>query len=385
VKPVPFEVNVSEELLRNMRRRLRETRWAEDFGNDDWTFGIERGWLEEMVRYWADDFDWRAQESAMNRFPQYKVEIDGVPIHFIHVRGKGPNPTPLILTHGWPWTFWDWEKTIEPLTDPGRFGADPAISFDVVVPSLPGFGFSMPVRTNGLAAPEIAVLWLKLMRDVLGYQRFGAAGGDIGAAVTGELGVAYPEHLAGILLTLPTLPGVDPFALPAEAWAADEEWMQARMAAIVPTFTHIAPHAHVPQTLAYAFCDSPVGTAAWIWERRREWSDCNGDLVGHYGRDFLCTLASIYWLTNTIGTSLRFYHAWAQGRLAPPPPTPPILTVPTGFAIFRNDVLMMPRSVAAERSNLKRWSLLPSGGHFGPAEQPQIVVDELRAFFAALT
>jgi pimeloyl-ACP methyl ester carboxylesterase len=370
-------------MLDDMRSRIRATRWADDFGNSDWRYGVERGWLQSICAYWADGFDWRAQEAAMNRFPHFRVEIDGIPIHFMHIRGKGPNPMPLIMTHGWPWTFWDWQGVIGPLTDPARFGGDPSLSFDLVIPSLPGFGFSTPLRTNGVESKRIAALWAILMHEVLGYDRFSAVGGDIGAAVTGELALAHPELLFGILLTLPALPGVSPLALPDDAWAEDEAWMRARMVETLPTFTHIGVHAHVPQTLAYALCDSPVGTAAWIWERRREWSDCDGDLEGYFGRDALCTLASTYWLTNTIGTSIRWYHAWAQAGAGVPVGDRRV-KVPTGIAIFRKDVLMMPRSAAQAQCDLHRWSILPEGGHFAPAERPDHVIAEVRALFAKL-
>lgn len=228
MKPKPFTVDISEERLADMRRRLRNTRWADDFGNSSWRYGVERGWLEEMVRYWAEEFDWRAQEVAINRFPQYRVSIDGVPIHFIHMRGKGKNPMPIILTHGWPWTFWDWKDVIGPLVDPAAHGGDPDDSFDVIVPSLPGYGFSEPLRTLGIGVREVAVLWIKLMRDVLGYPHFAAAGGDWGALVTSELGHAHSQHVKAVHLTLPFVPGLNPLAIPRDAFAADETWMADR-------------------------------------------------------------------------------------------------------------------------------------------------------------
>ncbi len=383
----PFCIDISEILLDDMRRRLRSARWADDFGNDQWAYGVERGWLESMVKYWADDFDWRAQEAAINRFPQFKAVIDGVPIHFIHVKGKGApgmKPMPLILTHGWPWTFWDWKDVIGPLSDPAAHGGDAADAFDVIVPSLPGYGFSEPLRTTGVSAPRVAELWVKLMGG-LGHEKFAAAGGDWGAIVTAQLGHAHAEHLLGIYLTMARLPGIDPNTLKESDFAPDEAWMWARLKEAMPTITsHSAVHIHDPQTLAYALADSPVGTAAWLWERRRAWSDCGGDVAGKFGRDFLCTTASIYWLTNTIGTSFRLYNETFTRGWNLQHDRKPSIPVPTGFGISPKELRMLPKSWCAERTNLRRWTVFPKGGHFAPSEHPEQVIPEYRAFFRAL-
>jgi len=384
MRAAPFRVDVPASQLDDLRRRLRTTRWADDFGNETWRYGVERSWLEEMVRYWAEDFDWRAQEAAINAFPQFRIELDGVPLHFVHVRGTGPSPTPLLLTHGWPWTFWDWKDVIAPLADPAAYGGDPADAFDVVVPSLPGYGFSAPLRTTGIGARRVAELWVHLM-GVLGYERFAAAGGDWGAIVTAELGHAHSEHVRGVYLTLPMIPGVNLRDVPADAFAEDEAWMAQRSREARPAImSHSTVHIHDPQTLAYALCDSPVGTAAWIWERRRNWSDCDGDVVRLYGRDFLCTTASIYWLTNTIGTSLRLYHEhFTRGWPALHDRTP-VISVPTGFGVSPKEVLMLPRAWAEEKTDLRRWTIFPKGGHFAPAEQPDRLIHEYRDFFRDL-
>ena len=383
---MPFTVEIPDAQLEDLRRRLRATRWADDFGNERWRYGVERGWLEEMTAYWADGHDWRAEEAAINRLPQYRTEIDGIPIHFVHVRGNGPDPMPLVLSHGWPWTFWDWRDVISPLADPGAHGGDPADAFDVVVPSLPGAGFSTPLRTTGVDARRVGELWLALMRDVLGYDRFAAGGGDWGAIVTADLGHAHPEHLIGVWLTLPMLPGVNLREVGAEAFADDEQWMVERVAEARPVIqSHRTVHQYEPQTIAYALADSPAGTAAWVWARRRDWSDCGGDVLSAFDRDFLCTTASIYWLTGTIATSLRLYHE--QFASGPPPPLHDrrrVIDVPTGFACFPKELLMLPRALAAQLTDLRRWSVMPRGGHFAPAEQPELVVEELRAFFAPL-
>jgi pimeloyl-ACP methyl ester carboxylesterase len=377
MEAAPFTVEIPDERLDDLRRRLRSTKWAEDFGNESWRYGVERGWLEGMVEYWAEEFDWRAQEAAINRFPQYRVEIDSIPIHFVHVRGKGPHPMPLILTHGWPWTFWDWKDVIEPLAASG---------FDVVVPSLPGVGFSTPLRTTGVNGRRVGELWVTLMRDVLGYDRFGAGGGDWGAIVTAELGHAHPQHLSGVWLTLPMIPGVNLRELTRDDFAEDEQWMADRADEARPVIqSHRTVHQFEPQTIAYALADSPAGTAAWIWARRRDWSDCGGDVLSAFDRDFLCTTASIYWLTGTIATSLRLYYEHFQAGTPPPlHDRRPAIEVPTGFGVFPKELLLLPRALAEELTNLQRWSIMPRGGHFAPAEQPALVVDELRAFFAPL-
>jgi pimeloyl-ACP methyl ester carboxylesterase len=370
----PFKVAIPEEQLADLRRRLRGTRWPEDLGNEDWRYGVERGWMEEMTRYWVEDFDWRAQERVINRLPQYTVELGGIRVHFVHVLGAGCKRTPVILTHGWPWTFLDWKDVIEPLAGAG---------YDVVVPSLPGFGFSVPLQETGVAAPQVASRWLSLMHDVLGYKKFAAAGGDWGALVTAELGHRYPEQLLGVYLLLPWLPGVDLRSIPDEAFADDERWMVERRAARRhTTHSHRAVHTYEPETISYALADSPTGAAAWLWARRRDWSDCDGELLTAFDREFLCTNASIYWLTGTVATSLRLYAEQSRLNASCLPETGRrLIDAPTGFGIFPKDVLMMPRALAEELTNLWWWSPQPRGGHFAPAEQPRLVIDELLGFF----
>jgi len=381
--PERFTIAIADERLDDLRRRLRATAWPGDYGNDDWRFGVGEDWLRDMVAYWAEDYDWRAEEARMNAWPHYRVEIDGVPIHFIHVRSGRPDAIPLILTHGWPWSFWDWHGVIVELAaDTGG----PA--FDLVVPSLPGYGFSSPLRKPGVNTRAVGKLWVKLMCDVLGYERFAAAGGDWGAAITAELGHAHPERLLAIHMTLLLLPDTNAFALAPGDFAPDEQWMHRRMWEAFPHVTsHVAVHAADPQTLAYAMADSPVGTAAWLWERRRFWSDCEGDPVALYGRDFLCTTASLYWLTNTTGTSFRLYAEQFTGAaFAQDWPLlhdrRPMIPVPTGIAVAPKELIFLPRAEVAKRTDLRRWQVLERGGHFLPAEQPALLAAEYRAYFA---
>jgi pimeloyl-ACP methyl ester carboxylesterase len=299
-------------------------------------------------------------------------------VHFVHVRSAAAHAIPLILTHGWPWTFWDYKDVIEPLA---------AAGFDIVVPSLPGYGFSAPLRTTRLAVTGVAELWVRLMRDVLGYQRFAAAGGDWGAAVTADLGHAHAEHLLGVYLTMAVWPGRESGRTgfdPAD-FADDEQWMLTRLADFDRVASsHIAVQTKDPQTLAYALGDSPVGTAAWLWERRRAWSDCDGDVLSVFDRDFLCTTAAIYWLTGTIGTSFRLYFEHFRSGWPLRHDRSPIVEAPTGIGVFPKDLVFAPRALAERDTNLVRWSMLPRGGHFAPAEQPGLVVKELEEFFHSL-
>lgn len=385
-QPKPFTVAIPEADLDELRSRLRRTRWAMDFGNDDWRYGVEREWLREMVGYWREEFDWRAQESAINAYPQFRVEIDGIPLHYLHVRGTGPEPKPLILSHGWPGTFWDWKHMIGPLTDPAAFGTPEAEAFDLIVPSLPGMGFSTPLTTTGVHGRKVAELWGKLMTEVLGYERFGAAGYDWGAAVTLELAHIHPELLTGVWVTQPFFPGLKREALTRDSFADDEQWMFDQMSSrTAHSSAHFAVAQFEPQTISYALVDSPTGTAAWLWSRRHDWSDHDGDILKAFDRDFLCTTASLYWLTGTIATSMRIHNAHFMSG---PPPTlhdrERVIEVPTGLAVFPKDNRYLSRSTVEKISDLRRWRVMPNGGHFAPSEQPELCVTEVREFFAAI-
>ena len=379
---VSFEVHVPDDALDDLQGRLRRTRFAEDFGNDAWSFGIPGGYLRALIDHWTLQFDWRAQEQRMNRYSHFLADIDGVPVHFVHERGRGPSPIPLVLTHGWPWTFWDYERLIGPLSDPVAFGGDHRDAFDVVVPSLPGTAFSSPLRTTGVGILATAELWLRLMRDTLGYDRFGAAGGDSGAFITARLGHAHPEHLIGIHLNFPAtatmaaLGSVRPedYSPEERQWLADPP--QAR-----GTSAHMAVHVEDPQTLAWAMNDSPAGLAAWMVERRRNWSDCAGDVERRFTKDELLTGVSLYWLTGTFHTSVRFY---AESFRRPWPlvhdRVPPI-EAPTAVAVFPRELLRVPRRFMERQANVARWTVMPRGGHFAPAEEPGLMLEDIRAFF----
>ncbi len=384
MQPERFEIDIPQNEVDALQSRLEQTRWADDLGNEDWRYGVERGWLEGMVSYWRDEYDWRKTEKKINQLQHFKVTLDEVPLHFVHIRGKGANPTPLLLLHGWPWTFMDFYELIGPLTDPAAYGGDPMDSFDVVIPSLPGFGFSMPLTRTGLDVPTIGDLMAKLMIEVLSYDRFALTGGDFGAVISGQIAHAYYDHVIAMMSTIPLFPTLDLNAITAESHGADEQWMIDRRAESGSSIvSHVAVNINDPQTLAYALVDSPVGTAAWIWERRRSWSDCDGDLLSLHTPDFLCELASIYWLTRSIGSSSRAYwEHFASGMpIKARHNRKPVIEVPVAYCVHPKEVMLVPESIVAEHTNLKRWQLMQRGGHFGFAEFPEAMTDEIQSFF----
>ena len=379
----PFTISVSDAALADLKDRLIRTRPAPEFANQDWAYGTNGEYLQELLDYWASGYDWRAHEAKINQFNHYKTAIDGVPIHFIHERGKGPNPVPLILSHGWPWTFWDWHKLIGPLTDPASYGGDPADSFDVVIPSLPGFGFSTPLEKPGMNFWNTADLWVTLMREVLGYDKFAAGGGDWGALLTAQLGHKYAEHLLGIYVHL--MAPLDLFngPLPDEAlYSADEKkWFERNENFFAGESGYSAIQSTKPQTLAFALNDSPAGLCAWILEKRRTWSDCGGDVERRFTKDELLTTMSIYWFTQSFGTSARYYYECVHNPWQAAHNRTPVVEAPTGIGVFAEEVILFPRRWAEQYYNLQHWQLMESGGHFAPMEEPQRLTDDLRQYF----
>jgi pimeloyl-ACP methyl ester carboxylesterase len=384
MKIEPFKIDVPQNEIDALRTRLANTRWAPELDNENWSYGVNGTYLRELMTYWQDGFDWRAQEARINSFPQFRAEIDGVPIHFIHVRGKGPNPVPIVLNHGWPWTFWDFKDVIMALADPAAHGGDPEDAFDVIVPSLPGFAFSGPLPRNGVGYVETAGMWVKLMRE-LGYERFVSHGGDAGAFVSARLGHAHPESVIGVHLSFPILPGVphdagDPADFTPEERALIEGQDRGQGA-----FIHVVINASDPQTLAWAMHDSPVGLAAWILLRRRAWSDCHGDVETKFDKDTLLTHLSLYWFTNSfIGSELFCRASGFPQPMALANDIKPEISVPTAVAVLPKDLLHRPRSIVAAHSDLRQWTLFPSGGHFGAAEEPELMTKDIRSFVRPL-
>ena len=379
----PFIVRIDDDRRKLLDERLRTVVWADEpSGEDDWRYGIAGSYLRELVAYWREGYGWRTHEADMNRWPHVRGEIDGVTVHALHERGSGPSPLPLVLTHGWPWTFWDFAKVIEPLAHPERFGDDPADAFDVVVPSLPGSVFSSPCPA-GVGWNQTAGIWVKLM-DELGYQRFGAHGGDSGAYVTAQLAHAFADRVLGAHLTFPALLGVDLGAITRDDFAPDEVDYFDLEYPKPYNLTHFLTHTLEPQTLAWAMQDSPVGLAAWMLQRRRAWSDCGGDVERRFSKDELITGFCLYWLTGTFGGSVRYYADSFSVPWTPAHDRRPTLEAPIGVAVFPRELVHVPRALAEREANIVHWTRMERGGHFAPAEEPELLVEDLRAFFRPL-
>src|SRR5579859_1499335 len=302
----PFTIAIPQATLDDLRERLARTRWPDEIEGAGWDYGIPLGYMKELANYWQQTYDWRTHEAALNTFAHFKAEVDGIGIHFIHERGQGPNPTPIILTHGWPDSFYRMHKIIPMLTDPARFGGDPADSFDVIVPDLPGFGFSDRPRKPGMTLARTAEIWARLMTDVLGYQRYAAVGGDFGSAVTQLLALAHPESVVGIHVT--DLGFFTLNAYQSDLTAAEKLYVGANQGWFFQEGAYAMLQASKPQTLAYGLHDSPVGLAAWMVEKFRAWSDCDGDVEKRFTKDELLTTITLYWVTETVNAASRLYY-----------------------------------------------------------------------------
>lgn len=384
IKIEPFKIDVPQSEVDALRTRLADTRWAPERDNEDWSYGVNGSYLRELMAYWQDGFDWRAQEARINRFPQSRAEIDGVPIHFIHVRGKGPNPVPIVLNHGWPWSFWDFKDVIMALADPASCGGDPEDAFDVIVPSLPGFTFSGPLPRNDIGYIEAADMWVRLMRE-LGYERFVTHGGDAGAFLSARLGHVYPESIIGVHLSFPILPGVPNDADDPAEFTPEERAMVDGQDRGPGAFVHVLINSFDPQTLAWAMHDSPVGQAAWLLLRRRAWSDCHGDVESKFDKDTLLTHLSLYWFTNSfLGSELFCRASEFHQPMALANDVKPEISVPTAVAVMPKDLMHRPRSIVAAHSDLRQWTVFPSGGHFAAAEEPELITEDIRSFVRPL-
>jgi pimeloyl-ACP methyl ester carboxylesterase len=376
-QPARFSPRTAPAALDELRARLRGTRWPDAPEDAGWSLGADVGYLEELVGYWAEGFDWSAQERALARWPRFRAVIGGLGIHFVHVRAPAPaGPVlPLVLSHGWPDSFWRYVKVIPLLTDPGAHGADPGDAFDVVVPDMPGYGYSD--RPTGLPLDSIAVagLWAELM-TVLGYARFGAAGGDIGSHVSRYLALDYPERVVAVHRTDAGLPVHT--ADRAELAPEERAWLESVTAWGATEGAYAAKHRTKPQTAAFGLTDSPVGLAAWIVEKLRAWSDCDGDVERRFTKDEILTDVTLYWLTGTIGSSMRMYRANAA---IPPAQLTRRVEVPSGFSLFPADLVRPPREWLERTANVVRLTEPARGGHFAPFEEPELYAEELRAFF----
>ncbi len=378
-----FTLDVPREVLVDLKDRLLRTRWPDQVAGAGWDYGTELSYLKELVEYWLTQFDWRKQERFINALPQFCAQVDGLNIHFVHVRGKGPRPFPLVMTHGWPSSFFEMHKIIRPLADPASYGGDPADAFDVVVPSMPGFGFSERPTHRGLV--KVDVFWRTLMTEVLGYRRFGAHGSDIGARVTSALGRFHPDVVSGIHIGSVYLDWPEPLPSATELSAAERDYLERVKGWEKAEGGYAEIQATRPQTLAYGLNDSPAGLAAWIVEKFRAWSDCRGDIESRFTKDELLTTVTIYWVTETINASFRRYFEKRHDPAPNPLRLGERIETPTGIAMFPGEKdLVVPREWAERSYNIRRWSDMPRGGHFAALEEPELLVDDIRAFFSQL-
>ncbi|MBS4730173.1 alpha/beta fold hydrolase [Mycobacterium sp. SM1] len=371
----PFRIDVPDEVLADLRSRLARTRWPDAECVDDWSQGVPLGYIRQLAAYWADGYDWRAREAALNRFDQFITEIDGLDIHFIHQRSPHQNAFPLLITHGWPGSIVEFHKVIEPLTDPTAHGGRAEDAFHVICPSLPGFGFSGKPTRTGWGVEKIAQAWETLMAR-LGYQRYGAQGGDWGAAVTTQIG-RNRGRCAAIHLNMPlALPPTGGIANPTAeerhalaAWAHHRRWGTG----------YSKQQSTRPQTLGYGLVDSPVGQLAWIIEKFWAWTDCDGNPENVLSRDELLDNVMMYWVTGSGASSARLYWESISSFA-----TTGRVELPTGVAAFPKEILPAPRRWCEPNYHITHWTAMPRGGHFAAFEQPDLFVEDVRAFFATL-
>jgi pimeloyl-ACP methyl ester carboxylesterase len=376
----PYRVEIPQADLDDLRDRLGRTRWPIALPGAEWSRGVPVDYLKGLVAYWVDGYDWRKQEAALNEYPQFVTEIDGQTIHFMHVRSPEPDATPLVLSHGWPGSVVEFLDVIGPLTDPRSHGGDPADAFHVVIPSIPGFAFSGPAAETGWDSNRTARAYAELMRR-LGYERYGAQGGDYGVFIAPDLGRVDPEHVIGVHVNAATF-GFIPFGEVSEEELAgmtdSEKTRVARLGNYMAEMNgYFQQQATRPQTLSYSLADSPVGQLAWIVEKFKEWTDGDGLPEDAVSRDHMLTNVMLYWLTNTGGTSANLYYESMHSGTWPTPSQ-----VPTGVANFAQDVAL--RAYAEQGNNIVHWSEFDRGGHFAAMEAPDLLVGDVRAFFGSL-
>ena len=371
----PFVAHTPEAVLDDLRGRVRRTRWPAVPDRARWDAGLAPAFLQELAAHWADGFDWRAVEAESNAFPNFTTDVDGCRVHFLHVRGRGPNPVPLLLTHGWPGSFLEMLRLVPLLTAAGP------VSFDVVIPSLPGFGYSGPCAAPGCDSFVVAALWHRLMQR-LGYDRYGVQGGDIGAGVGTWLALTEPEAVLGLHLNY--IPGsYAPYRAPDEPLSPEVIAYQARKRDwTAREGAYAALHATKPLTAAYGLNDSPVGLCAWIVEKFSAWSDHGPEGRLPFTRDELLANVTLYWVTQTIYTSMDMYRGNARRPLAFGPGD--YVRVPTAFAQFPRELPTPPRAEVERGYDVRRWTAMPAGGHFAAMEQPTLLAGDLMAFFSAL-
>jgi pimeloyl-ACP methyl ester carboxylesterase len=382
VKVEPFEIAIPDDVFADLRERIARTRWPDEVDGIGWDQGTPVGYLRSLLDEWANAFDWRTREAELNRFPHFQAELGGLRVHFVHACATAETAIPIVLTHGWPSTFLELLPLVPLLTQPAAHGID-GPPFDVVIPSLPGYGFSERPRRPGMTTRAMAPHWDELMQG-LGYPRYAAGGTDFGAGVSTFMALDRPEPLLGLHLTFLeesplTGAGSAPFTPAERAYAAvADEWMRTEHA-------YADIQATKPQTAGYGLNDSPAGLAAWVVEKFRSWGDTGGDVDARFGRDVLLSTLTVIWATQTITSSMRLY--WERRRAGPAFGPEDFVSVPTGFAVFANEFLpegTPPREWAERMYAIQRWTEMPRGGHFPALEEPELLARDIAAFFGAL-
>lgn len=377
----PFRIDVPDDALADLAERLARTRWPDPECVDDWSQGMPLSYIRELAGYWAEGYDWRARETLLNRFSQFNTDIDDLSIHFVHQRSPHPDALPLIITHGWPGSIVEFQKVIGPLTDPTAHGGRAEDAFHVVCPSLPGYGFSGKPTSTGWGIERIAAAWATLMQR-LGYTEYGAQGGDWGAAVTTQLGrTAGADGSGNGCIAIHTNM---PIGRPTEGSLKNPTEEDRQAFAAMKHYNkwdsgYSKQQSTRPQTLGYGLVDSPVAQLAWIVEKFWSWTDCDGHPENVLSRDELLDNVMVYWLTGSGASSARLYwesfRAFGQGES---------VAVPTGVAAFPKEILRSPRPWCEPHYNITRWTTMPRGGHFAAFEQPELFVEDVRAFFATV-
>ncbi len=375
----PFTVSVDDKVIEDLKKRLALTRWPDEIPDSAWQYGSSLAYLKELVEYWMNGYDWSRAEKLLNGFPQYMVSHEKVDLHFIHVPGKGPEPLPLIISHGWPGSIYEFVKVIGPLTDPAAHGGDPKDAFSLVAPSLPGYGFSSLANRARLGIDEMVDLFAWLMDDVLGYSNFVAQGGDWGALVTTGLGLNHPDKTTGIHINMMA---ATPDRSDITNLSEDEQKFIQEATSFQDGIGYQWIQGTKPQTLAFGLNDSPAGLAAWITEKFHAWTDCGGHIENSVSKDDLLSNIMIYWVTQTINSSFWPYYQMRHEPLRLKAGEK--ITVPTAFAAFPGEIFTPPKEWVARAYNLKRYTPMAHGGHFAALEEPEMLVEDMREFFRGL-
>jgi pimeloyl-ACP methyl ester carboxylesterase len=370
-----IEIQVGQSFLDDLKLKLKMTRWPDEIEYSGWNYGASLAYMKDLADYWANSFDWRKTESEINRYSNFIATIDGYRIHFLHIKGKGENSIPLIITHGWPSSFLEMMKIIPLLTE------NEGQTFDLVIPSMMGYGFSQRITQPGCDVSFMADLWHKLMTE-LGYEKYGVQGGDFGAGVSTAIAMKYPDHVTGIHLNyipgnyVPVLEENDSFTEEENAYLdSEEEWYMKEGGYSLQQNTK-------PLTLAYGLNDSPVGLCAWIVEKMFGWAECQGYIGNVFSKDELLSNVTLYWVTETIHSSVRLYNENSKKPLVIGKET--FIRVPTGIAHFRSEEPFPPRKFIERGYNIQHWTDIPEGGHFPAFEKPELMADDIKSFFSKL-